>query len=142
MRELHILLVEDNSGDVRLMEKAIEDEDGVRVEVTRTGADALRLLRREGEFAAAVRPDLIILDLNLPRIDGRELLRQIKEDRTLLRIPVVVLTSSQADDDIDRCYEAHANCYVIKPSGWEEFRHIVQEINRFWLRTVRLPRQA
>ncbi|EHJ47597.1 response regulator receiver protein [Solidesulfovibrio carbinoliphilus subsp. oakridgensis] len=141
MKERTILLVEDNPGDVLLLEKALEDAEGVVVTVARTGDEALGRLRREGAFAQAVRPDLVILDLNLPRIDGREVLRQIKEDRELLRIPVVVLTSSKADDDIDRCYEAHANCYIIKPSGWEDFRQVVQEIKRFWLRTVRLPRQ-
>jgi CheY-like chemotaxis protein len=142
MKERHILLVEDNPGDVRLMEKALGTEEGVVVTVARTGDEALGRLRRQGAFAQAARPDLVILDLNLPRIDGRELLRQVKDDREILGIPVIVLTSSQAEEDVDRCYAAHANCYIIKPSGWEDFRQVVRAIKRFWLRTVRLPRQA
>jgi CheY-like chemotaxis protein len=142
MREPDILLVEDNPGDVRLIEKALDDGDPVHVSIARTGAEALRYLRREGEFAGAVRPDLVVMDLNLPSMDGRELLRRLKGDVELCRIPVVVLTSSKAEDDIDRCYDAQANCYVIKPPGWEEFRHTVQELKRFWLTVARLPRRT
>ncbi len=135
-----ILLIEDNPGDVRLIEKALGD--AVHVVVARTGSDAMRFLRRKEEHAFALEPDIIILDLNIPSLDGRDLLRLIKGDQSFLHIPVIVLTSSKSEEDITRCYELHANCYVIKPSSWEELRDVVQEIRKFWLATVRLPRRS
>jgi two-component system, chemotaxis family, response regulator Rcp1 len=137
-----ILLIEDNPGDVLLIEKALLEGDPVHLEVVRTGAEAISYLRREGRFADAVRPDIIILDLNIPSLDGREILQMVKHDGALLRIPVIVLTSSKSESDLNRSYDAGANSYIIKPSGWEEFRVVVQEIKRFWLTIASLPRTS
>ena len=139
-REPIILLVEDNPGDIRLIEKAVGD--AARLEIARTGAEAAAYLRREGARALAPEPDIVILDLNLPCLDGRALLRHIKEDPDLLHIPVIVLTSSKAEEDVGRCYALHGNCYVIKPSEWQDFKEMMQDILRFWFKTVRLPRRA
>jgi len=139
-RPVEILLVEDNPGDVRLTREALR-EGKVRnnLYVASDGVDALAFLRREGQYADAVRPDLILLDLNLPRKDGREVLEEIKADATLRYIPVVVLTSSQAEQDILRAYDLHANCYVSKPVDLDQFIHVVHSIEDFWLRIVRVP---
>ena len=139
-RPVEILLVEDNPGDVRLTREALK-EGKVRnnLYVTPDGVEALRFLRREGEHAQAVRPDLILLDLNLPRMDGREVLEVIKADPDLRHIPVVVLTSSQAEQDIVRAYDLHANCYVTKPVDLDQFIHVVRSIEDFWFTIVKLP---
>jgi two-component system, chemotaxis family, response regulator Rcp1 len=139
-RPVEILLVEDNPGDVRLTREALR-EGKVRnnLSVAADGVEALRFLRREGEHAEAVRPDLILLDLNLPRKDGREVLEEIKEDPQLRLIPVVVLTSSQAEQDICRAYDLHANCYVTKPVDLDRFITVVQTIENFWFTIVKLP---
>jgi two-component system, chemotaxis family, response regulator Rcp1 len=141
MNKPDILLIEDNPGDVLLIEKALAEGDPVQVNVVRTGAEAVKYLRKEGEFAGVGSPDIIILDLNIPSLDGRELLKMVKADPKLLRIPVIVLTSSKAENDLNGSYDARANAYIIKPSGWEEFRHVVQETKRFWLKTASLPRK-
>jgi two-component system, chemotaxis family, response regulator Rcp1 len=139
-RPVEILLVEDNPGDVRLTREALK-EGKVRnnLYVAPDGMEALRFLRREGEFARAVRPDLVLLDLNLPGMDGREVLQQIKLDPSLRSIPVVILTSSQAEQDICRAYSLHANCYVTKPVDLDQFITVVKTIENFWFTIVKLP---
>jgi CheY-like chemotaxis protein len=140
---IEILLVEDNPGDVELTREAL-DEAKVRnnLRVARDGVEALAFLRREGEHAGAERPDLILLDLNLPRKDGRAVLAEIKADPDLRHIPVVILTSSQAEQDIVRAYDLHANCYVTKPVDLDQFIHIVRSIEQFWFTVVKLPPRA
>lgn len=139
-RPIEILLVEDNPGDVRLTIEALK-EGKVRnnLSVARDGVEALAFLRREGSFANATRPDLMLLDLNLPKKDGREVLAEIKNDPALRRIPVVVLTTSKAEEDILRTYDLHANCYITKPVDLEQFISVVRSIDDFWLAVVRLP---
>jgi len=139
-RPIEILLVEDNPGDVRLTIEALkEGKVSNRLSVARDGVEALAFLRREGPHASAPRPDLILLDLNLPRRDGREVLAEIKEDAQLRRIPVVVLTTSKAEEDILRTYDLHANCYINKPVDLDQFISVVRSIDDFWLSVVRLP---
>jgi len=139
-RPIVVLLVEDNAGDVRLTREALK-EGKVRNElvVVGDGIEAMALLRREGAHHDAVRPDLILLDLNIPRMDGREVLAEIKGDPSLKRIPVVVLTTSKAEEDILRTYDLHANCYITKPVDFEKFVSVVRTIDEFWLTVVRLP---
>ena len=135
-----VLLVEDNPGDVRLTVEALkENKFHVNLDVTRDGMEALEFLRQQGQYADARRPDLILLDLNLPRKDGREVLAEIKSDPDLQRIPVVILTTSQAEEDIVRTYNLHANCYVTKPVDLDQFIRVVKSIEEFWLTIVRLP---
>lgn len=137
---IEILLVEDNPGDVRLTREVFK-EGKVRnnLSVASDGVEALAFLRREGEYADAPRPDVILLDLNLPRKDGREVLAEIKEDPDLRRLPVVVLTTSQAEQDILKSYNLHANCYITKPVDLERFITVVKSIETFWLSVVKLP---
>ena len=139
-RPIEILLVEDNPGDVRLTVEGL-NEGKVRnhLHVTRDGVEALAFLRREGEFSNAVRPDLILLDLNLPRKDGREVLQDLKSDPMLRTIPVVVLTTSRSEQDVLRSYELQANCYITKPVDLEQFITVVKSIEDFWLTIVTLP---
>lgn len=139
-RPIEILLVEDNPGDARLTQEALR-EGKIRNNLhhVRDGVEALAFLKREGEFAKAPKPDLVLLDLNLPRKDGREVLAEMKQDPRLRTIPVVVLTTSEAEKDIVRSYELHANCYITKPVGLEQFISIVREIESFWLAVVTLP---
>jgi CheY-like chemotaxis protein len=135
-----ILLVEDNLGDARLVREALHEIGAEAVlQHLVDGVEALSYLRREGPHAGASRPDLILLDLNLPRLSGREVLAQIKGDAALRRIPVVVLTSSQSDDDVLSVYNLSANCYVPKPADLDHFLSVIRSIEQFWLRTVRLP---
>ncbi len=137
---LEILLVEDNPADVRLTTEAFRDSDvRHRLSVASDGVEALAFLRREGEFRSVPRPDLILLDLNLPRKDGRELLGEVKADPDLRRIPVVVLTTSQAERDLLHAYDLHANCYLIKPIDFDRFIGVVNQIRDFWLNAVTLP---
>jgi CheY-like chemotaxis protein len=139
-RPIEILLVEDNPGDVRLTIEALkEGKVSNRLSVARDGVEALAFLRREGPHANAPRPDLILLDLNLPRRDGREVLAEVKADARLRRIPVVVLTTSKAEEDILRTYDLHANCYITKPVDLDQFISVVRSIDDFWLSVVRLP---
>jgi CheY-like chemotaxis protein len=142
-RPIEILLVEDNPGDVRLTVEGL-NEGKVRnnLHVARDGVEALSFLRHEGQFADAVRPDLILLDLNLPRKDGREVLADIKSDPELKTIPVVVLTTSRAEQDVLHSYELQANCYITKPVDLEQFITVVKSIEDFWLTIVTLPHQA
>jgi two-component system, chemotaxis family, response regulator Rcp1 len=139
-RLVEILLVEDNPGDVRLTQEALKDAKvRNRLHAVSDGVEAVAFLRREGRFKDVARPDLILLDLNLPRMDGREVLAIIKEDPDLRRIPVVIITSSAAEQDIARAYNLHANCYVTKPLDVDQFMHVVKTIEEFWLAIVRLP---
>lgn len=135
-----ILLVEDNPGDVRLAKEALK-ESGMTssLSVATDGAQAIAFLRRQGEYVGAPRPDLILLDLNLPRRNGAEVLAEIKQDPELRCIPVVVLSSSGAEEDVMKSYELHANCYIIKPVDLEEYVAVVQSLSRFWFSTVALP---
>ena len=138
---VEILLVEDNPGDVELTREALLDTKmHMRLSVVPDGVEALAFLRRERDYADAPRPDLILLDLNLPKKDGRGVLAEVKEDPALRQIPVVVLTSSQAEQDIVRAYELHANCYVTKPVDLDQFVKIVRSIEQFWFTIVKLPR--
>ena len=137
---VEILLVEDNPGDVRLTREALKsDRLWNTLQVVRDGVEAMAYLRREGEFSGAVRPALILLDLNLPRKDGREVLAEIKADEVLKLIPVVVLPTSQAEEDILKAYGSHANCYITKPVDLPKFMAVVQSIEHFWFAIVRLP---
>lgn len=137
---VEILLVEDNEGDVRLTREALkEGRIRNRLHVVSNGEHALQFLRNEGEYAEAPRPDLVLLDLNLPRLDGREVLAEIKTDPALKQIPVVVLTSSRAEKDLLGAYDQHANCFITKPVGFEEFMDVIRSIENFWLTIVVLP---
>jgi CheY-like chemotaxis protein len=140
VRPVEVLLVEDNPGDVRLTREALrEGKVQNNLNVMPDGVEALRYLRREGPYADAPRPDVILLDLNLPKKDGREVLEELKADPSLMNIPVVVLTSSQAEQDILRAYQLRANCYITKPVDLEQFIHVVQSIENFWFSIVKLP---
>lgn len=138
---VRILLVEDNPGDVRLTQEAFR-EARVLVDLTvaSDGIEAMDMLKRRGPYADFKRPDLILLDLNLPRKNGRELLTEIKADDELRRIPVIVMTTSKAEQDIHRAYNLNANCYITKPVDLEEFLNVVRSIEDFWLTIVTLPR--
>ncbi len=139
-RPIEIMLVEDNPGDARLTLEALR-EGKIRNNLhhARDGIEALAMLRREGAYATLPTPDLILLDLNLPRCDGREVLRGLKEDAQLRMIPVVVLTTSEAEQDILRSYQLHANCYITKPVDLDKFITIIRAIEQFWLAIVTLP---
>jgi CheY-like chemotaxis protein len=137
---IEVLLVEDDPGDVLMTREAFEEHKvGNRLNVVSDGVDALAYLRKEEPFQSALRPDLILLDLNLPKRDGREVLAEIKNDASLRQIPVVVLTTSAADEDILRSYQLHANAYVTKPVDFERFVAVVKQIDDFFITVVRLP---
>jgi two-component system, chemotaxis family, response regulator Rcp1 len=137
---IEILLVEDNPGDVRLTKEALrEGKVYSNLHTVKDGVEAMEYLRREGKYQDVPRPDIILLDLNLPRKDGREVLEEIKSDDKLKRIPVVVLTTSKAEEDVLRTYNLHANCYVTKPVDLEKFMVVVKTIDMFWLTVVTLP---
>jgi two-component system, chemotaxis family, response regulator Rcp1 len=139
---IEVLLVEDSPGDVRLTKEAFKDAKvHINLHVASDGAKAMIFLKREGEHSNAPRPDLILLDLNLPKKDGREVLAEIKENQKLKSIPVVILTTSSSEADILRSYQLHANCYITKPVGLEGFLTVVKSIDSFWLSVVQLPRE-
>lgn len=140
MKSIEILLVEDNPGDVDLAREALETGK-VRnnLHVVGDGEAAMAFLRRRGEYASAPHPDLVLLDLNLPKKDGREVLAEIKADHDLKRIPVVILTTSKAEEDILKSYNLHANCYITKPIDLNQFTKVVHAIEEFWFTIVRLP---
>jgi CheY-like chemotaxis protein len=139
-RTAEILLVEDDPGDILLTREMLKDAGVVSdLAVVENGIDAIAYLRRTGRYAQAVRPDIILLDLNLPKKDGREVLAEIKQDPDLRLIPVIVLTTSRSAEDITRCYDLHANCYITKPLGLEQFGRVVRSIGEFWFSVVTLP---
>jgi CheY-like chemotaxis protein len=139
-RPVEILLVEDNPGDERLTREALkEGKVYSNLHWVKDGVEAMEFLRREGKYSDVPRPDIILLDLNLPKKDGREVLQDIKNDDALKRIPVVVLTTSKAEEDVLRTYNLHANCYVTKPVDLEKFIVVVKSIDVFWLTVVTLP---
>jgi CheY-like chemotaxis protein len=139
-RAIEIMLVEDNPGDVRLTREALK-EAKVRnsLSVAGDGVEAMAFLRREGTHSTAPRPDIILLDLNLPRKDGRQVLAEIKADPELRRLPVVILTTSKAEEDILKTYDLHANCFITKPVDFDQFVKVVHSIEHFWLSIVTLP---
>jgi CheY-like chemotaxis protein len=137
---VEILLVEDNPGDIRLTQEALkEGKIYHNLRVAKDGEEALAMLRRQGEYASLSHPDIIFLDLNLPKVDGRDVLARIKEDDELKVIPVVVLTSSEAEADILKVYNLHANCYVTKPVDLDQFMIVVRAIENFWMTIVKMP---
>ena len=139
-RAVEILLVEDNPGDVGLTRETLKDSKLLNhMSVVNDGVEAMAFLRREGNHLQAPRPDLVLLDLNLPKKDGREVLAEMKADARLRRIPVVVLTTSSAEQDILRTYDLHANCYITKPVNLDQFGAVVRAIEEFWFTIVRLP---
>jgi CheY-like chemotaxis protein len=139
---VNVLLVEDNPGDVRLTKEAFRDADPtVRISVAADGVEAMAILRREAPHAAAARPDIILLDLNLPKMDGREFLAHVKQDRDLKMIPTIILTTSDAEADIVKSYQLGANCYLIKPVQLEAFESLVTSLADFWLAKAKLPPQ-
>lgn len=143
MKPIEILLVEDSPTDVLLAQEALEHAKvWNKLHVASDGVEAMEFLQRQGRFAEMPRPDLILLDLNLPRKDGREVLAEIKADEALKRIPVVVLTTSKAEEDIFKAYGLHANCYVTKPVDFERFSDVVRAIETFWFTVVSLPEGA
>lgn len=139
-KPVDILLVEDNPGDVRLTQEALKEAKVLNnLFVVTDGIEALAFLRHEGKYADAIRPDIILLDLNLPRKDGREVLSEVKNDPQLRRIPVVILTTSKAEEDVIRTYDLHANCYITKPVDIEQFILVVKSVEEFWFTIVKLP---
>jgi CheY-like chemotaxis protein len=138
-RVINVLLVEDDPGDVLMTREAFEEYLHNRLDVVSDGSEALAYLRREGEYADAPRPDLILLDLNLPRRDGREVLAEVKADESLRHIPVIVLTTSSADEDVLRSYQLHANAYVTKPVDFDGFIEAIRQIDHFFVSVVQLP---
>jgi CheY-like chemotaxis protein len=140
---MNVLLVEDSPGDVRLTLEAFRDANReIRLHVARDGVEAMEFLNNEGRFAQAPRPDLILLDLNMPRMDGREVLARIKEDPRLNVIPTVILTTSDSEADIVKSYQLRANCYLSKPVELDAFESLVKSINEFWLTKAKLPQES
>ena len=140
---IQVLLVEDSPGDIRLTQEAFREANPfIQLHVVMDGVDAMAFLKREGVHVHAPRPDLILLDLNLPKMDGREVLAHIKEDESLKMIPTVILTTSVAEADIAKGYQLHANCYLCKPVQLDDFDEVVKSINDFWLTKAKLPQLA
>jgi len=138
---INILLVEDNPGDARLAVEALtEGKITNNISIVQDGIEAISFLRRETGYSDAPRPDLIFLDLNLPKMNGKDVLAAIKKDSELKRIPVIILTTSDADRDISATYELQANCYITKPVGFDQFFNVIQSVENFWLTVVRLPK--
>jgi chemotaxis family two-component system response regulator Rcp1 len=138
----HVLLIEDNPGDAQLTQEAFREANmHIQLHLVSDGVDALKFLRREGANLSAPRPDLILLDLSLPKLDGEEALSEIKTDESLRMIPVLILTISQAETDVLKSYQLHASCYLSKPVGWDAFARLRKNINDFWLVKTKLPEQ-
>lgn len=139
-RPVQILLIEDNPGDIRLTQEAFRESTlSIVLNVATDGVEGMNYLRKKGTYADAVTPDLILLDLNLPKLDGREVLQEVKADEFLRRIPIVILTTSTADQDIQKAYTYHVNSYINKPVDFDKFFEIIQRIEAFWLTTAVLP---
>ena len=139
-RPVEILLVEDNEGDIGLVEEVFQEgRINNNLSVAEDGEEAMMFLHKEGQFTNATRPDLILLDLNLPGMDGREVLKEVKVDDDLKKIPVVVLTTSKAEEDILKSYDLHANSYITKPVDFNQFMNVIKSIESFWLEVVKLP---
>lgn len=139
-KPIEVLLVEDNAGDIRLTKEAFEEgKVRLNLSVVRNGVEAMAFLRKEGDFDGTARPDLVLLDLNLPKKDGREVLKDMKNDPQLLRIPVVVLTTSESDEDVLGTYGLHANCYITKPVDMDQFIKVVKLIEEFWFVVAKIP---
>ena len=137
---VRVLVVDDNPGDARLVREVMRDSKMLNeLHWTPDGVEAMAFLRRQGKYANAPRPNIVFLDLNMPRKDGRQVLHEIKSDDDLRRIPVVIMTSSQAEEDIARAYDQHANCYVRKPLDFQQFHQVVRTLENFWFTTVELP---
>jgi len=142
IQKVQILMVEDNSDDVDLTIEALKDAKVCnQMQVVEDGVEAMAFLRREGKYINAPRPDIILLDLNLPRKDGREVLAEVKGDKDLRRIPIVILTTSQAEEDVMRAYDLHVNCYITKPVDFDQFSKVVKSIEEFWFSVVKLPKE-
>ena len=140
VRPIEVLLVEDDDGDVLMTREALDEGKVLnRLSVVGDGVEAVNYLRKSGRYADAARPDLVLLDLNLPRRDGRQVLEEVKNDPDLRRIPIVVLTTSEAEEDILRSYDLHANAYVTKPVDFERFVEVIRQIDEFFISVVRLP---
>ncbi len=140
VRPAEVLLVEDNPGDVRLTKEALnEGKVLINLSAVKDGIEAMKFLRKKGKYSKAHRPDIIFLDLNLPKKHGREVLAEVKSDKDLRRIPVVILTMSKDDEDVLNSYDLHANCYITKPIDLDRFMEVVQSIENFWLTVVKLP---
>lgn len=143
MMKTEVLLVEDNAADVRLLQEVLRRNNaGCNLQVARDGEEAMRMLKRQGQYEGGQVPDLVLLDLNLPIKSGREVLAEMKQDPALRRIPVVVLTTSQAENDVLACYDLHANSYITKPVDLAEFENVVRDIERYWFDRVQLPQHA
>jgi two-component system, chemotaxis family, response regulator Rcp1 len=143
MKPIEILLVEDNPGDIRLCQEALKESKLInRLNIVMDGEEAMNFVRKAGQYENAPSPDLVLLDLNLPKKDGREVLMEIKSDEKLRRIPVVVMTVSSSDEDILRSYDLHANCYITEPVDFERFIEVVKAIENFWFTIVRLPSEG
>ena len=141
MQPVNILLVEDNKGDIRLTQEAVKESKLlINLSVVMDGVEAIEFLRKNGKYKDEIRPDIILLDLNLPKMDGRQVLADIKNDPDLKLIPVVILTTSRSEEDLLKSYGLHANCYINKPLEFEQFIQVVQKIEDFWLTIVRLPK--
>lgn len=137
---VNILLIEDNLGDIRLIQEVLKGSEHKHdLHIVTDGEQAIHYLKREGKFADSVKPNLIFLDLNLPKKDGREVLAEIKSNEKLKTIPVIIFSSSEAEKDIQKSYDLHANCYVVKPFDFNEFSKVIQAIQSFWLSIVKLP---
>jgi CheY-like chemotaxis protein len=142
-KEIHILLIEDNEGDIVLTIEALKEAKiNNTIDVVRDGEKAMEFLRKEGEFSHALTPDLILLDINLPKLDGKEVLANIKNDELLKVIPVVMLTTSDSEKDIFDSYHNHVNCYITKPVGFESFIGVIHTIKDFWITIVQLPKST
>jgi two-component system response regulator len=143
LRPAYVLLVEDNQDDIELTLEALKDSKvSMKIDVVTDGMAAMEFLHREGKYADKPRPDLILLDLNLPKMDGREVLKAIREDENFTDIPVVVLTTSEDEGDILRAYKLHANCYIAKPVDFNRFTEIIRQVEGFWLQLVKLPHRG
>ena len=139
-KPVKILLVEDNPGDVRLIQEAMKESKILySIYVGKDGQEALDFLYKNGDYKDSPKPDLVLLDLNLPKVSGQEVLEKIKNDSTLSKIPVIILTTSKADEDVLKSYELHANCFITKPADFEQFIHVINTIQNFWLEIVKLP---